>query len=491
MKKWRPAVPLPNVTLASVELGSYPLHMDLVDIEALVALGESESLEFKRSTGQRSRIAEAVSAMANSRGGTILIGVLDDGRIVGQEVTAASLEGVHAEIGEIEPPLYPEILVEALQGGASVIVLEVGLSPMAPHVCRGRPFKRTGPRTTAMPQGEYQRLLLERIHASARWENQAGPLTLADVDATEVLRSVDEGVYRGRLTDPGIREPDELLEKFGLVTPEGHLLNAAAVLFGSRDALAVPYTQCVLRMARFRGVDKHQASDDRQVVANAFELLRLGEQFLLDHLPIASRFSPQQFERIDEPLYPPEALREALANALCHRDYSSGAGSIDIAMYDDRLEIVSAGGLHFGLRPADLYEPHPSRPWNPLIAGMFHRRGIIERWGSGTLKIVQLAHAAGLSRPEFAELATSLVVRFLPSHYAPPMRVNTELSPLQRDLLAIVARLGPSSLSAIRAELVSTIPERTVQNNLVLLRSLKLVESQGRARGARWSLRSA
>ena len=463
--------------------------MDLATIQSLVAHGESETLEFKRSTGQRSRIAEAACAMANSRGGLILVGVLDGGRVVGQQVTATTLETLHAEIAEIEPPLYPKVVVETVDGSLSAISLEIEPSPMAPHARRGRPYKRSGPRTVVMRQAEYQRLLLERVHASARWENQPGPLALADVDADELLRTVDDGVARGRLSDPGTREPDELLRRLGLITEDQRLLNAAAVLFGSRAALAAPYVQCVLRMARFRGVEKQQASDDRQVVANAFELLRLGEQFLLDHLPIASRFSPGQFTRIDEPLYPPEALREALANALCHRDYSAGAGSIDIAIYDDRLEIASVGGLHFGLRPKDLYERHPSRPWNPIIASMFHRRGIIEQWGMGTLKMVSLAESAGLARPEFEEQAGSLAVRFLPTTSVPLSRVDRDLSGLQRDLLAVLSQLGEASLSQILAALSAAVPARTAQENLSLLRGFGLVDSTGRGRGARWRLR--
>lgn len=462
--------------------------MDLATIQSLIAQGESETLVLKRSTGQRSRIAEAACAMANSRGGSILIGVLDDGGIRGQQVTTSTLEALHGEIAEIEPPLYPAVTVESVAGSLSVIALEVQASLMGPHACRGRPYKRSGPRTVVMPQAEYQRLLLERIHASARWENQPGPLSLDHVDAEELVRTVDAGVARGRLSDPGTREPDELLRRLGLIADDGRLLNAAAVLFGSRVALAAPYIQCVLRMARFRGAEKREASDDRQVVANAFELLRLGEQFLLDNLPIASRFSPRQFARIDEPLYPPEALREALANALCHRDYSAGDGSIDIAIYDDRLEIVSAGGLHFGLRPSDLYQRHQSRPWNPLIAGMFLRRGIIEQWGMGTLKIVRLAESAGLTRPEFEEQTGSLVVRFLPTAYVPPSRVDHDLSELQRDLLAALARLGEASLSQILAAMPVAVAARTAQEDLSMLRGFGLVDSSGRGRGAHWRL---
>ncbi|MCY4626001.1 MAG: AAA family ATPase, partial [Acidobacteria bacterium] len=71
----------------------------------------------------------------------------------------------------------------------------------------------------------------------------------------------------------------------------------------------------------------------------------------MESLPIAGRVLPGLFERVDDPLYPPEALREALANAICHRDYSMGGGSVGIGIYDDRLEVTSTGSLRFGLTP--------------------------------------------------------------------------------------------------------------------------------------------
>ena len=78
--------------------------------------------------------------------------------------------------------------------------------------------------------------------------------------------------------------------------------------------------QCLLRVARFRGTDRMQFLDNRQLNGNAFALLANAGRFLRDSLPIAGRFEPDRFERIDEPLFPPLATREALANALCHRD---------------------------------------------------------------------------------------------------------------------------------------------------------------------------
>ena len=126
------------------------------------------------------------------------------------------------------------------------------------------------------------------------------------------------------------------------------LSSAVAVLFRKTERLESKMSQCLLWVARFRGLDRSEFLDNRQFTGNAFTLLANAERFLLDTLPIASRFESGRMARIDEPLYPPLATREALANALCHRDYAMGGGSIGLAVHDDRLEVTSTGPLHFG-----------------------------------------------------------------------------------------------------------------------------------------------
>ena len=158
--------------------------------------------------------------------------------------------------------------------------------------------------------------------------------------------------------------------------------------------------QCRLRVARFLGLDRMEFLDNRQFYGNAFTLLVAAERFLRETLPIAGRFEPGRMDRIDEPLYQTLATREALANALCHRDHSIAGGSIDGAVYDDRLEVTSPGTLHFGLTPEKLFAPHQSRSWNPLIARTFYRRGLIEEWGRGTLKMAEETVSAGRPHPE-------------------------------------------------------------------------------------------
>jgi ATP-dependent DNA helicase RecG len=462
--------------------------MNTQELTALVGGGESETVEFKKTTGQRSEGAKTVCAMLNGVGGFVLFGVTAAGKVVGQETTSQTLEDVHNELRRIEPAAFPDVETVALDGGARVIAIRVP-SGGGPFTYDGRAFMRNGPTTIVMPQTVYERKLLERSHAVNRWENQvAEGLTVNDLDRAEITRTIDEAVRRGRMEDPGTRSRTELLTGLRLIR-DGQLLNAAVVLFAQGDKLLPNYSQCLLKLARFKGRDKTEFLDNRQEYGNAFELLLRSQRFLRDHLPIAGRVVPGLFERIDDPLYPPEALREALANALCHRDYAAGGGSVSLAIYDNRLEIASTGPLPFGQTPADLMKPHPSRPWNPLIASVFHRRGIIESWGRGTLRMAELSRRAGLHAPEFVAGVGEVIVRFRPTEYVAPERIGHDLSALQRQLLQVLADDGPCSLREIMSELPRGTSKRTVQDNLQLLLQLHLVDLRGERRWARWMLK--
>jgi ATP-dependent DNA helicase RecG len=462
--------------------------MNIYELEAIISEGEGSQVEFKRTTGQRGEGIKAASSMLNGTGGFVLFGVGDRGELVGQEVTPRTLEDLVGWIRKIDPPVLLEPEVVPLPNGRAVIAIRVPGDGQGPYTFDGRPYIRQGPTTVPMPQEAYRRYLLEQMHPTRRWENQpAYQLTVDDLDLAEITRTVDEAVRRGRLDEPGTRDPRELLLGLDLIRGDA-LLNAAVVLFARRDRLLPFYPQCLLRMARFRGTTIGEFEDNRQIHGNAFVLFQHAQRFLREHLPVAGRIVPQLFERIDDPLYPPEALREALANALCHRDYQMGGGSVSVAIFDDRLEISSTGRLPFGLTTDDLKRPHPSRPWNPLIAGVFYRRGLIEQWGRGTLRISELAQRAGLASPEFEERGGEIVVRFFPTGYVAPRRIDHPLTPFQQELLEIIARTGPALLGDIRSHLSADIPQKKLQQNLHALREFGLIQLDGLGRGAFWKL---
>ena len=159
-----------------------------------------------------------------------------------------------------------------------------------------------------------------------------------------------------------------------------------------------------------------------------------------------------------------------------------------MAIYDDRWEIWSTGTLPSGVRLEDLKRDHLSRPRNPLIADVFFRCGLVEAWGRGTQRIVELCLAAGCMEPDFLEQDTSVGVRFLPSGYSPPHRVEYDLTPGQRELLNILAGTVGATGPEIRAQMVDPPPGRSLRRELEQLRHLGLVRSSGRTRGLLWFL---
>jgi len=117
------------------------------------------------------------------------------------------------------------------------------------------------------------------------------------------------------------------------------------------------------------------------------------------------------FERQEVWEYPPEDLREAIVNAVCHRDYFS-TGNVQIGIYDDRVEIWNPGKLPEPLTPAMLKGEHQSIPRNPLIANTLFLIRYIEQWGKGTNKIIKWCKEQGLKEPDFEEIGGSFVIRF-------------------------------------------------------------------------------
>ncbi len=465
--------------------------MNRQDIERLVQSGESETLEFKKSTAQLRGAAQSLCGMLNGNGGRILIGVTANGRIVGQKISDKTLRDLAATLQKFEPsaPVQQTRVPvgDNVDDGVEVMLLEAVPNLEArPYVYDGRPYQRIGSTTSPMPREVYERLLLERAHSRTRWENQiAEGYAIGDLDHEEILRTARLGVTAGRLPESTGTEIADILERLGLLR-EGKPLNAAVVSFGMR--FLPDYPQCQLRMARFRGVDKTQFLDQKQTEGHAFALLEEAMLFLRRHLPVAGRVIPDLFEREDEPLFPVEALREALVNAFCHRDYTIVGGSVSLAVFDDRLEIWSDGMLPFGLKPEDLKRDHQSRPRNPLIAKLFYLRGIIERWGRGTQRIVELCVKAGHPEPEFGEQAGSVWVRFLPSGYIAPYRVTQDLTERQRQILQVVAHHGPLPLRAIVDRVGLAAEARIVREDLYHLKRFGMVVSRGHGRGAVWSI---
>lgn len=459
------------------------------EIADLVSGGESETLEFKKTTGSLNSGMQTLCAMLNGKGGKVIFGVTPEGEITGQSFSDATLRDIYQSVAEIKPSVRPQVTRVEISETSSVLCITTESGASAPYSYRGKWYSRIGSSTRELDGEEINEFLLERNLGDNRWENQQlRDWSIGDLDEERIRGSFSKAISSGRITDPGPVSTADILRKWGLAK-DGKLLRASAVLFGRREIMRERLPQCLLKFARFRGGDRSEFADSRHFHGNSLELLELAERLMRESLPLAGRIEPDLFVRKDDPVYPPVALREALANAFCHRDYSLHGNGVSIAVYDDRLEIISDGRLHFGLTVEMLHTSHESRPWNPLIAGVFHDTGLIEQWGRGTLQILELPVRAGLPRPEFAERSSCMSVTFKAGSYVPPSRVANDLTDEQRALLLVLnsARNG-ITLSQISQGLGGQVAVRKIKTDLAYLKNVGLVRLEGHGRGANWTI---
>lgn len=206
------------------------------------------------------------------------------------------------------------------------------------------------------------------------------------------------------------------------------------------------------------------------------------------HLSLAGQIVPDSLERQDKSSLPLDALREALVNAICHRSYEQPGGFVSIAIFDDRLEIRSAGILPFDLKLEDLKKDHASHPRNPLITNVFYRRGLIEQWGRGTQRIIELCTGAGLQEPEFIEQTGSIIVRFFYNNDKPIKKLNIDLSDRQYLILRLFSHETQLTFFKIKSSIPNPPKDRTLRDDLQILKAHGMISVIGMGRAARWQL---
>lgn len=370
---------------------------------------ETDTIEFKKTTGQLERGMETLCAFLNGNGGTVLFGVNDDGRIVGQDIAGKTKETIAEAISHLEPSADVLIsYVPVSDKGKTVIALHVENAGMERPFCyRGRPYMRIENVTTLMPQDKYNQLLIQR-GGKYNWEAMANPdLKIPDLDEQAILGAVRRGIRCGRLPETTIMEDlTSILEKFNLLH-DGKLNNASAVLFG-RDFYYYP--QCLLRMARFKGTTKDEFIDSQRVTGNIFTLLDAAMAFFFKHLSLSGKI--EGLYREEELQIPYKALRECCTNALCHRLYHRPGSSAGIAIYDDRVEIENSGTFPADFTLEKLLSGHNSEPQNLIIANVLYKSEVLENWGRGIGLMVSECQRVGIPDPEFHTDGNSVWVIF-------------------------------------------------------------------------------
>lgn len=460
----------------------------LTDIARLAADGESETVEFKATTGQRTEAARTLSAMLNGKGGRVLFGVRSGGNVVGQQVSDKTMQDITNACSEIRPAHPPSIerFAAPRNNRLEILVVSVPAGAAKPYSHKGRYYVRSGTTTVDMPDEVQVSMVLERAHSQSRWELEDSGGDLATVDSDEVRNFRDDAIASSRAGFNPDAPARDVLRALNLLDSLERPNRGAIALFGRPEAFAGRFPSLGCRLVAVDGTDIGERLDDDVLAEeNAFASMRRALAFCERHLSRSVRIEGGLQADVDSEI-PRLALREALANAFGHRDYAM-AGKVQVRIFSDRLEVWSPGGLRFGLTPADLYAPHSSHPWNPNIVGCLYRRGIVEQLGAGTTRMARVCVEAGLGRPVFVATSTT-VTCVVPrrGHWLAPDGTNLAVDRREAAILAELA-VGPASRRRL-AEASGASTTRTGER-LAHLRDLGLVRVAGHGRGAQWHLR--
>ena len=438
-------------------------------------LEESETLELKENFNQRA--VETAGAFANTRGGTILVGVDEGGKVRGASITKEVLKDWANRISNAsEPTLIPDVSTLDVEG-RTVGVITVKEFPMKPVAIRGRCYRRVGPSNRQMTPTEITEL---HLHSQGMtWDMVPSPGGAIDeMDMERVADYLEKARRVGRRVFPDDEDPLTLLEKIGMVK-EGRPTWAAMIAFGSSPPL-----QAKVKCGRIRGT--HTIVDDFVVDAPLLKQVDEVMAYMRRVFRLSYEFTGQA-ERTEVWEYPLEAVREAVTNAICHRDYTSSA-EVQIKIYDDELVIWNPGPLPLGMTIKKLMDPkHQSIPRNRLLAMLFYDVELIERYGSGIERILKECDRLEVPHPEFNEEEHGFQVIFHQDIYNEEHLRGMGLN--ERQVLAMlkIRKEGTITLSNYR-DLVPGVSEKTLYRDQQDLVGRDIIRPVGEKKGRRYEL---
>ncbi len=344
----------------------------------LVALGEGFTTEFKRSG--TAGLGREICAFANATGGTILLGVADDGEVCG----IANHNRLKSEVQSIARSADPPIAVE-IESVDQALCVRVPAQQSKPYSFGGKFFIREGASSQQMSREEIREFFFKE--GLIRFDET--PCRSFDLERDLTEENWERFAQRAGL--PEGLEPVATLQNLHLAKV-GEMTHAGAWL------LAEDITHHTLRAgvtcAVLRGVTKTHILDRKEFTGDLYSTFEDCMTYLQAKLNTA--LIPHARGRDERLELPTEALREVLVNAIAHRDYRSTA-NVQVYVFRDRVEIVTPGGLPAGMHKEDLGTK--SVPRNPLLFGMFYRMGLVEQIGSGIRRIRQLCRDYKVAEP--------------------------------------------------------------------------------------------
>jgi len=367
---------------------------------------ESETVEFKKSTAQTDRALKTVCAFLNHKGGTIYFGVDDKNKLIGQDVSDSTIRSISQKIRhKIRPEVSPEIKILEIKS-KKVIEVNIKEGMNKPYYLDGIAYKRVGTESLAIAPEELERIILDK--RDKHWDSEICEDTvLDDIDESKVRWFLKEAISQRGLKISENAKLKDMLTQLKLMQDD-KLTNAAILLFGNNPeqnfiqsevkCIALPTAQFVKPYTTYQAYE-----------GNLFEQVDKSVAFILENIRRPLWVEPGEVAARHLYEIPREAVREAVVNAIVHRDYISPS-KVQVRVFPDRVEIWNPGQLPYQLKISDLKNSHPSIPYNPLIFRQFYRAVYVEDVGGGTVDIIGMCTDRRLPEPEFEQKMGNFVI---------------------------------------------------------------------------------
>lgn len=448
----------------------------------LLQAGESDRVAFIGSVNDLDQIGRTVCAMLNSGGGVVLVNVPDDG-VVLKPVGDAEIDAVRSFLHQSVSPraLFSVSRDETLRG--SVISLDIPRGPDRPYIFKGAIYLRKGQRNVGATSEELRQMMQTGSAEPERWERRISSSFDSSELASELLTHVVQmAVQRRGYAFENTQDKLSVLSDLSLMR-FGQLTNAADVLFGKKVSVRHPQTR--VRCVRYKSDKADNFIDEQLLEGPAFSILENIMAFFKRNTSISAEFADDETSRLMLPEYSFQAVREGLVNALVHRDYAGFSGSVSVSVYSNRVEIWNSGGLPKQMKIQDLRSPtHASILINPDISHVFYLRGLMERVGRGTYKIVEECRRLKTRPPEWKSVMGGVrltIFAAIPNH-SPALELNGR----QRALLQWLVPGQQTSVSEFIERLGEGLTDRQARRDLSELELIGLVERFGKGRATRY-----
>ena len=355
-------------------------------------MAENQNIEWKESW--RDEYLKWICGFANAQGGVLNIGINDNGVPVGLKDTKSLMEEIPNKIVTLLGIVADVNLQE--KDGIEYIEIVVPKSNM-PIAYKGVYHYRSGSTKQELRGQALQDFLLKKLGMT--WDDMVDErASLDDINPEAVSYFQRIAVANKRMAKEAVSDDVKVvLDNLNLINESGQIKKAALLLFGKKPEkfVSAPY----FRIGRFRKDDTDLLFQD----SVECDLIRMADRVveLLKSKYLISPIHYEGLQRIEDLEVPEDALREAIFNAIIHKDYSGA--HIQMKVWDDRIEIWNDGGLPYDMSIEKLLGQHSSKPRNVNIASVFYKAGFIESWGRGILKIQKGFEDAGMKAPLFEE----------------------------------------------------------------------------------------